>query len=176
MPATPFVGQIIATPYNFAPRGWAFCNGQILSIAQNTALFSLLGTNYGGNGTSTFGLPNLQSSVPIGFEQGPGLSDYEIGETEGVESVTLTQSNNPPHTHGALAFGRTSGDTGTAANHTWARSANSDNIYQNPAHGTANMAAAATSQSGSSQPHGNLQPYLALNFIIALQGVFPPRQ
>jgi microcystin-dependent protein len=171
----PFLGQIIATPYNFAPQGWAMCNGQILAIAQNTALFSLLGTSYGGDGRVTFGLPNLQGRVPIGFNQGPGLSDYAIGDVVGVESVALTQANNPPHSHGALAFGRQAGDSTAASNNAWARSAQSDNLYRDPAGATANMAAVATSPSGSGQPHENRQPFLALNYIIALQGIFPSR-
>jgi microcystin-dependent protein len=175
MPATPFLGQIIATPYNFAPRGWALCNGQILAISQNTALFSLLGTYYGGNGTTTFALPDLQGRTPIAFGQGLGLSNYDLGEVGGVETVSLLQLNNPQHSHGALAFGRTPGDTGTAASSTWARSANADNLYQDPAGTPANMAAVATSPTGSGQPHENHQPFLTLNYIIALQGIYPQR-
>ena len=171
----PFLGQIIATPYNFAPRGWAFCNGQILAITQNTALFSLLGTTYGGDGRSTFALPNLQGRVPIGAGQGPGLSNYELGEEAGVEGVSLTQGNNPPHSHGALAFGRANGDTGTAANSGWARSAKSDNLYRSPAGGTASMAAVSTTPTGTGTAHENRQPFLALKYIIALTGVYPER-
>ena len=106
MPATPFVGQVIPVPYTFAPQGWAFCNGQLLSIAQNTALFSLLGTQFGGDGKSTFGLPNLQGSVAIDFGQGTGLSSYNMGDTGGADSVTLTLTQLASHTHGAIAFGR----------------------------------------------------------------------
>jgi microcystin-dependent protein len=172
MPSQPFLGQIMPVPYNFAPQGWALCNGQLLSIAQNTALFSLLGTTYGGDGRSNFGLPNLQGMVAIGMGQGPGLSNYDPGATGGSDSVTVILNELASHTHGALAFGR-AGDTQSPAGADWAK-AGADFPY-----GTSSpsgvMSAAATSAVGGSQPHENRQPYLVLNYIIALQGIFPSR-
>jgi microcystin-dependent protein len=172
MPATPFVGQVIPVPYNFAPTGWALCNGQVLSIAQNTALFSLLGTAFGGDGKSTFGLPNLQGCVAIDAGQGTGLSSYNLGDTGGADSVTLTQNQLAAHSHGALAFGR-GGDNKSPAGADWAKPA-TDTPYGTSSPPGA-MSAAATSASGGGQPHENRQPYLVLNYIIALQGVFPSR-
>ncbi len=172
MPSTPFLGQVIPVPYNFAPQGWAFCNGQLLSIAQNTALFSLLGTYYGGDGRSTFGLPNLQGNVAIDAGQGSGLSLYDLGETGGSDSVTLTLNQLAAHTHGALAFGRV-GDNNSPAGADWARPA-TDTPYGTSSPPGA-MSSAATSPAGGNQPHENRQPYLVLNYIIALVGVFPSR-
>jgi microcystin-dependent protein len=172
MPSTPFIGQVIPVPYNFAPQGWAFCNGQLLSIAQNTALFSLLGTSFGGDGRSTFGLPNLEGSVAIDAGQGPGLSPYNLGETGGSDSVTLTLNQLASHSHGALAFGR-GGDNNSPAGADWAKPA-SDTPYGTSSPPGA-MTAGATSSVGNNQPHENRQPYLVLNYIIALQGVYPSR-
>ncbi len=172
MPATPFIGQVIPVPYNFAPQGWAFCNGQILPIAQNTALFSLLGTQFGGNGTTTFGLPNLQGSAAIGAGVGAGLSPYVLGQTGGTASVTLTASQLAAHTHGALAFGR-GGDNNSPAGTDWAKPPNDQPFGTLTPPGA--MSAAATSPAGGNQPHENQQPYLVLNYIIALVGVFPTR-
>ena len=143
MPATPFIGQVIPVPYNFAPQGWAFCNGQILAISQNTALFSLLGTQFGGDGKSTFGLPNLQGSVAINAGQGPGLSNYVMGQTGGAVSVSLTLNQLPAHSHGALAFGR-AGDNNSPAGADWATAAN-DTPY-GPTTSPGAMSAAATSR------------------------------
>jgi microcystin-dependent protein len=178
--AEPFLAQIGLFPFNFAPRGWALCNGQILSISQNTALFALLGTTYGGNGTTNFALPNLQGSVPVGFGQGPGLSLYDLGESGGTAFVTLLTSEMPLHTHFAnattdrgnstVATGNVpaTGAAGTPQKPTVAKiySSNAPNTQLNPA---------ALSVAGGSQPHNNMQPYLTLNFCIALQGIFPSR-
>lgn len=171
----PFVAEIRIFPFNFAPKGWAMCNGQILSISQNTALFSLLGTTYGGNGQSNFALPNLQGQVPMHPGQGPGLSLHDLGEAAGSETVTLLESEIPAHSHAiqgkstpppassgtpgpAAAFGKSNGGT--------AYTAAVNLVAMNP-----NVIA----PTGSSFPHNNMMPYLTLNFCIALQGIFPPR-
>jgi microcystin-dependent protein len=172
MPATPFLGQVIPVPYNFAPVGWALCNGQLLSIRQNTALFSLLGTNFGGDGQTTFGLPNLQGSVAIAAGQGTGLSNYNVGQTGGADSVTLTLNQLAAHTHGALAFGR-AGDNKSPAAAVWAKPTTDTPYGTSSPQGA--MSAASTSVVGGGLPHENRQPYLVLNYIIALVGVFPPR-
>jgi microcystin-dependent protein len=159
--------------FNFAPKGWAMCNGQILSIAQNTALFSLLGTTYGGNGQTTFALPNLQSRVNIHFGQGPGLSAYALGQVAGSESVTLSVNNLAAHTH---AFAPPCvGDDATLGLPTGKSPATSGtNVYANPT-GNATMAPGNTGLAGGSQPFAILPPYLAINWCIALQGIFPSR-
>jgi microcystin-dependent protein len=168
----PFVAEIRIFPFNFAPRGWAFCDGQILPISQNTALFSLLGTTYGGNGASNFGLPNLQGRAPMFQGQGPGLSLRDLGENIGAETVTLLESETPAHTHTV----RASSDDGELQAPTSTRSlARSIGgfLYQTPP--TSLVAMAALPTAGGSLPHNNMMPYLTLNFCIALQGVFPPR-
>ncbi len=168
----PFLGQLMLVPYNFAPRGWAFCQGQILPIAQNTALFSLLGTTYGGNGQTTFALPDLRGRVPIGEGQGPGLSAYVLGEQGGAETHTLTVNEMPAHTH--LVSADTSvGSSDKPGGKLPARNAAGVPQYGNTAN--AQMAAAMLSNAGGSQPHSIMQPYLVLNWVIALQGVFPSR-
>jgi microcystin-dependent protein len=172
--SSPFVAEIRIFPFNFAPTGWALCNGQLLPISQNTALFALLGTTYGGDGKSTFALPNLQGSSAMHPGQGPGLSLHDLGEVGGTDTVTLLQSEIPFHTH-TLRGTNTTGDNPTPGGNTLARPG-STNIYQQ--NSTANlvpMAPQALSIAGSSLPHNNLMPYLTLNFCIALQGVFPPR-
>jgi len=173
----PFIGQICIYGFNFAPRGWAFCNGQILSIAQNTALFSLLGTTYGGNGQTTFALPNLQSRVPLHFGQGAGLSPYSLGEVTGAESVTLTQNQMPAHLHGyTVPATNLDGNTPEpAANAALAIVADGTQIYRAPAAPNVQMAGGNTAPAGGSQPFSIIQPILALNFCIALQGIFPSR-
>ena len=169
----PFVAEIRIFAGNFAPLGWAFCNGQVLPIAQNTALFSLLGTTYGGDGKSNFALPDLQGRAPMHPGQGPGLTPRNLGEAAGTETVTLLSSEMPAHTHtGALPCVDAPATTNTPQGNLPARTG--ENTYS--AHGTpVNMSPASFSTAGGSLPHNNLQPYLALSFIIALQGVFPPR-
>jgi microcystin-dependent protein len=166
----PFVGQLALVPYNFAPRGWALCNGQVLLIAQNTALFSLLGTTYGGNGQTTFALPDLRGRVPISSGQGPGLSNYALGQTGGAETQTLTLNQIPSHTH--LLLADTSVGTSDRPNGGLpARNAAGVPQYGTGAAGT--MSAGGVQASGGSQPHNNMQPYVTLNWIIALQGIYP---
>ena len=172
--ADPFVAEIRIYPFNFAPRGWAFCNGQLLPISQNTALFSLLGTNYGGNGQSTFGLPNLQGSAPMHPGQGPGLSLHDLGETGGSETVTLLESEIPAHPHTLMAVSTTASLNAPGADRALARSSGGFAYQQSPAN-PVNLAAETLAPAGGSLPHNNLMPYLTLNFCIALQGVFPPR-
>jgi microcystin-dependent protein len=168
----PFVAEIRIFPFNFAPTGWAFCNGQLLPLSQNTALFSLLGTTYGGDGKSTFALPNLQGSVPMQPGQGPGLSLHDLGEQSGSENVTLLQSEMPSHPHGLQASpGLAAGRDPTSA--AMARSRNGTAYGPNGSLVTMNVQAIGIT--GNSNPHNNMQPYLTLNFCIALQGIFPSR-
>jgi microcystin-dependent protein len=171
----PFVAEIRIFGFNFAPTGWALCNGQVLPISQNTALFSLLGTMYGGDGKSTFALPNLQGRSPIFWGQGPGLSLYDPGQTGGSATVTLLQSELPAHTHQARAAS-TSGNQGGPAGNVWAGAPGRTPPprFQTGAPNTA-MSPSTIAAAGGSQPHNNRQPYLGVNFCIALQGVFPPR-
>jgi microcystin-dependent protein len=159
---------------NFAPVGWALCNGQLLPISQNTALFSLLGTFYGGDGKSNFALPNLQDSTPIGPGQGPGLSDYFLGQQGGSPNVTLIQSEIPTHTHSIHCYRDDPSDSAVAGPNTVLGRAAALTPYRP---GTANtqMNPNALSVYGGSLPHNNMSPYLAVTFIIAMQGVFPPR-
>ncbi|MBE9180906.1 phage tail protein [Oculatella sp. LEGE 06141] len=168
----PFVAEIRMFAGNFAPTGWAFCNGQILPISQNTALFSLLGTTYGGDGKSTFALPNLQQRIPLQPGQGAGLSLYDLGQTGGSATVTLTTNEIPVHSHTLQATSAPSNKTDPAGN--ILASARSES-YQPPATPPVTMNPGAMAIAGASQPHNNLQPYLVVNFIIALQGVYPPR-
>jgi len=172
--ADPFVAEIRIFPFNFAPRGWAFCNGQLLPISQNTALFSLLGTIYGGDGKSTFALPNLQGNAPMHHGQGPGLSLHDQGETGGSETVTLLESEIPAHGHALMASNQP-GEDPTPAGEVLARSVGFS-LYQTNVNGNlVSLAAPVITPAGSDQPHTNLQPYLTLNFCIAMQGVYPPR-
>ena len=174
--SNPYVGEIRMVGFNFAPNGWALCNGQILSIAQNTALFSLLGTTFGGNGTSNFALPNLQGISPMDQGQGTGLSQRFMGETDGVPAVTLLLNEIPLHNHTphAAAAGN-SGAPGPTL--TFAGGGRGKPPAYAPYLNTAAvpMANAAVGFTGGSQPHNNLPPYLTVNFIIAIVGVFPPR-
>lgn len=175
--AEPFVAEIRAVAFNFPPTGWAACDGQILPISQNTALFSLLGTIYGGNGKSTFALPDLQGRAPMQQGQGPGLSLRDLGETGGSATVTLLADEIPQHTHGLLAASGNA-TTNNPTNNVWATTGTrrtTSNTYTNVHQSGAAMSPAALSTAGSSQPHNNMPPYLALNFVIALQGVYPPR-
>ncbi len=170
----PFVAEIRIVPFNFAPKGWAFCDGQIMPISQNTALFALLGTMYGGDGKSTFALPNLQGDVAVHQGQGQGLSERVIGEIGGAESVTLLVSEIPVHTHGVRGIAVPSTTTTPSNQTALARSLNG-NAYADAASGFQTFGPEALPPAGGSLPHNNLQPYLTLNYIIALQGVFPPR-
>jgi microcystin-dependent protein len=175
--ADPFVGEIRIFPFNFAPVGWALCQGQLMPISQNTALFSLIGPFYGGNGTSNFALPNLQGNVPVCAGQGPGLTQRSIGETGGETSVTLLTTQIPSHNHTVqcLAGG---GDSPTPVNHGFAEvtaGRGAVNLYAAAPDGTTTMNAGALAAVGGSVAHNNMAPYLCLNFCIALQGVFPAR-
>lgn len=173
--ADPFVAEIRIFPFNFAPRGWAFCDGQILPISQNTALFSLLGTTYGGDGRSNFALPNLQGNVPMHPDQTSGRSQHFLGETGGTDTVTLLQSELPSHSHGAQANPQNGLTTVPSASEMLSRSLGG-NAYQTTTNQSiVNMDPNALGIAGGSQPHNNLMPYLTLNFCIALQGVYPPR-
>ena len=173
--ADPFVAEIRIFPFNFAPRGWAWCDGQILPISQNTALFSLLGTTYGGNGQSTFALPDLQGNAPMHPGQGPGLSLHDLGETGGSETVSLLESEIPSHSHGWLAAGGDVGDERSPIQRAIARTTNVGGNLYGPANNLGAMSDQSLPPAGGDQPHNNMQPYLTLNFCIALQGVFPPR-
>jgi microcystin-dependent protein len=171
--SSPFLGQIQIFPYNFAPRGWAFCSGQILPIAQNTALFSLLGTTYGGNGQTTFALPDLRGRVPNSSGQGPGLSNYTLGQVSGTESTTLTVNQMPAHAHPYVpTANEADGTTKEPLNAFLAKAGT--NVYGASTDGTP-MGAQTTKATGGSQPFSILQPYLTLNYCIALEGIFPSR-
>lgn len=173
-----FIGVVKIFAGNFAPRGWAFCNGQLLSIAQNTAVFSLLGTTYGGDGRTTFGLPDLRGRAPIHFGQGPGLSVYQQGQTGGVETVTLLTTEIPAHSHN-LNVNNANANVHTPVNNS--SIAASMDINGDVANGFVNTTPGTTLNAGSigvaggNQPHENRSPYLTLNYIICLQGVFPSR-
>jgi microcystin-dependent protein len=171
--ADPFVAEIRIFPFNFAPQGWAWCDGQILPISQNTALFSLLGTTYGGDGKSTFALPDLQGRAPMHPGQGPGLSLHDLGETGGEQYVTLIDSENPAHTHGMRAQTVDNADITNVSNIAAFAPTVGGSLYQAASNGQ--LAPQALPPAGGSQPHNNMQPYLTLNFNIALQGVYPPR-
>jgi microcystin-dependent protein len=177
-----FLGEIRIFPFNFAPLGWAFCSGQVLPISQYTALFSIIGTYYGGNGTSNFQLPDLQGSVPLGVGQGPGLTDYVIGEQGGSPTVTLSDAENPGHNH--LVNAATS--NGTAADPQGNIYAKGHYIVDASTKGVINsytttggsqtaLNISAIGLAGGGLPHNNMMPFLTLNFCIALQGVFPSR-
>jgi microcystin-dependent protein len=186
----PFVGQIFLLPYTFAPKNFAFCEGQLLPISQNTALFSLLGTTYGGDGKSTFALPDLRGRVPLGFGQGPGLTDYPLGASAGSENVTLLGSEIPQHVHtvsdispltGTVRARNAPGNQQTPLGNLPAIEAAGGPATFSNAAPNANMHASSvtgvsggpTTSAGGDQPHSNMQPYLGLRFCIALAGVFP---
>ena len=170
----PFVAEIRIFPFNFAPKGWAFCDGQLLPISQNTALFSLLGTTYGGDGKSTFALPDLEGSAPMQPGQGQGLSLRDLGQIGGAESVTLLVSEMPVHTHN-VATAATLANVNAPTPEVVLGRSNGGNAYLASAGGIVQMAPQELSPAGGSLPHNNMQPYLTLSFCIALQGVFPPR-
>lgn len=171
--ADPFVAEIRIFGFNFAPRGWAFCDGQLMPISQNTALFSLLGTTYGGDGKSTFALPNLQGSAPMHPGQGPGLSQHYLGEQSGVETVTLLESEIPSHNHGLRANTIDPADTSAPGTSSTFAPSTGGTLYQAAA--DTELGFGALALTGGGLPHNNMQPYLTLNFCIALQGVFPAR-
>jgi len=170
--ADPFVAEIRIFPFNFAPRGWAWCDGQLLPLSQNTALFSLLGTTYGGNGKSNFALPDLQGRAPMHPGQGPGLSLHDLGETGGSDTVSLLESEIPSHSH-ALTASQADGVERNPPGQQFAKGI-AISMYQVPGALT-QLSPNALAPAGGDQPHNNLQPYLTLYFNIALQGVFPPR-
>ncbi len=170
--ADPFVAEIRIFPFNFAPKGWAWCNGQLLPISQNTALFSLLGTTYGGDGKSTFALPNLQGSAAMHPGQGQGLTLRDLGEVGGSETVALQTSEMPAHTH-ALSSTNEDGNNISPGGRYFGRG---NALYRNPSSQTlVPMAPQMLAPTGGDLPHNNMQPYLTMSFCIALQGVFPPR-
>lgn len=165
----PFLGQLVLVPYNFAPKGWALCNGQLLPINQNTALFALLGTTYGGDGRVTFALPDLRGRVPLSSGQGPNLENYALGQAGGAERVTLTAAQMPAHSHPLnVRTGRPE-----QSNPEGNLLANDSNYSSKPANAAADETAIGTA--GSGQPHENRPPYLTLNWIIAVEGIFPSR-
>jgi microcystin-dependent protein len=168
-----FLGSLLLVPYNFEPKGWAFCDGRLLPIAQYTALFSLLGTTYGGDGVRTFALPDLRGRVPNSSGQGPGLSFYNLGQIGGTENTTLLLSNMPAHNH--LMNTVSSPGTSSHPPNQLLASSTSGSIYGNPASADSTLAASAISSAGNSVPVSILSPYLTLNWIIALVGIFPSR-
>jgi len=172
----PFIAEVRIFAGNFAPRGWAFCNGQLLPISQNTALFSLIGTTYGGDGRTTTALPDLKDKVPMHPGRGPGLTSRSLGQKGGVETVTLTEQQMPNHTHTMMASPSPGEQPGPVANgqgNTFARGVGGS-LYGSDASQVA-MAAETLPTMGGGQPHNNLQPYLAMHFIIALVGMYPSR-
>lgn len=173
--ADPFVAEIRILPFNFAPRGWAFCDGQLLPLSQNTALFSLLGTTYGGNGQTNFALPDLQGRAPMHPGQGPGLSLHDLGEESGSETVTLLNTELPAHTHTMRANSGDGVSPTPASNVSSGPGADRDLFLYKNGPPNATMRADAAGIAGSSLPHNNMMPYLTMNFCIALQGVYPPR-
>jgi microcystin-dependent protein len=174
--SNPFVAEIRIFAGNFAPTGWALCDGQLLPISQNTALFSLLGTTYGGNGTSNFALPNLQGSAPMSSGQGPGLTNRFLGESGGSQTVTLITTEIPTHTHTPQAFSTSKADQTSPAGHVWSKAQSGRQpLPMYSATPGAPMYAQALQPTGNDQPHNNMMPFETLTFIIALQGIFPPR-
>jgi microcystin-dependent protein len=172
--ADQFLAEIRIFPFAYAPKGWALCDGQILPISQNTALFSLINSYFGGNGVNTFGLPNMQGNVPIHVGQGPGLSPYNLGQRGGTPIVTLLPNEMPSHSHTVeSAAPNFAGTTNVAGGNSFAKSAQG-NAYTAPG-AFVNMSAAAVTMVGSGGPHNNMMPYLTLSFCIALQGIFPVR-
>lgn len=173
-----YISALAIFGFDWAPRNWALCNGQLLAIQQNQALFSLLGTTFGGNGTTTFALPNLQGRIPIGMGQGPGLSNYVLGQQGGAENVTLLTSNLPAHTHTVFVNNTTANSTSpvTASAIAAAKDLNTDatKIY-NAVAPNVQLNGSTIAPTGGSQPHSNLQPYITVNYCICLFGVFPSR-
>jgi microcystin-dependent protein len=172
--AQPLLGELLLTPYNFCPRGWAAAAGQILPIAQNTALFSLLGTTYGGNGQTTFALPDLRGRAPINAGQGPGLSNYDLGQTGGTESTTLTIQQMPAHNHQVQASNQVGTFGGPSERYLGSSTTEGNKIYYEGAPNKL-MAQNMLTSAGGSQPFSLLNPYLTLNWCIALEGIYPSR-
>lgn len=172
----PFVAEIRIFPFNFAPKGWAFCDGQLLVLSQNTALFSLLGVTYGGDAKTNFALPNMQGNAPMHPGQGPGLSLHDLGETGGSETVSLLESEIPSHNHTVMAD-TVVGTKSLPTTNGFARTSGATPYIPptNPTPTLTAMAGQTVAPAGGDQPHNNMQPYLTLNFCIALQGVYPPR-
>lgn len=168
--SSPFLGEVRMFGLTFSPRGWAYCNGQQLAINQNQALFSLLGTTFGGNGTTTFALPDLQGRTPVHVGSGPGLPSYAWGQKGGAETHTLTAAELPSHSHGATGTS-SSPNVSSPSGATWATGV--ANAYGTSPNGS--MSAASVGNAGGGQAHPNMPPYLVLNFVIALQGIFPSR-
>jgi microcystin-dependent protein len=176
--SSPFLAEIRMFGFNFAPRGWAFCNGQILPISQNTALFALLGTFYGGDGRVTFALPNLQGSSPMNQGQGPGLSQRFVGENGGEQSVTLLQTEMPSHPHTMNCYNGGADVDSPSPAATWSQTGGGrlgPNLFTATNQNNTNMNPFALALTGGNLPHNNMPPYLTVNFCIALQGVFPAR-
>jgi microcystin-dependent protein len=171
----PFVAEIRIYPFNFAPKGWAFCDGQLLPLSQNTALFSLLGTTYGGDGKSNFALPDMQGNAPMHPGQGPGLSLHDLGETGGSDTVSLLESEIPAHSHSLMAQNQPGQLAAPGPDRTFARSSGGFAYKAAPYTQVVPFSANMIAPAGGDQPHNNLMPYLTLNFCIALQGVYPPR-
>jgi microcystin-dependent protein len=172
----PFIGEIRLFTGNFAPFGWAFCNGQMLSISQNTALFAVIGTIYGGDGKTNFALPDLQGRIPMQFGQGPGLSNRDLGASFGAETATLTANQMPAHSHSATIKGANTGTTNQPQDNLFGKILRS-NMYSTPDAALSNMAEGSIplQNAGGSLAHNNMQPYLTMNFIIAIIGLFPVR-
>lgn len=173
--ADPFVAEIRIFPFNFAPKGWAWCDGQLLPLSQNTALFSLLGTTYGGDGKSTFALPDLQGRAPMHPGQGPGLSLHDLGETGGSETVSLLESEIPSHSHSLRANSDFADVQTPTPNRSLARSQNASAYQTTVNQNLTTLNPQTLSPAGGDQPHNNMMPYLTCYFCIAMQGVFPPR-
>jgi microcystin-dependent protein len=175
--ADPFVAEIRIFPFNFPPRGWAWCDGQLMPLSQNTALFSLLGTTYGGNGKSNFALPDLQGRAPMHPGQGPGLSLHDLGETGGSETVSLLESEMPAHSHALMASTAAADEEGQKQVNGALPGAQqgSNPIYSALTSNVVQFNDNAIAPAGGDQPHNNMQPYLTFYFCIALQGVYPPR-
>lgn len=172
--ADPFVAEIRMFPFKFAPKGWAWCDGQLLPLSQNTALFSLLGTTYGGNGRSTFALPNLQGKAPMQAGQGPGLSPYHLGQTGGRETVSLRESEMPSHGHALRAATQDNADVSNVSPSASFAASTEGTLYHDSA--DIQLSPQAATPTGGSAPHNNMQPYLTVAFCISLQGLYPSRQ
>lgn len=173
--SNPYLGEIRLVGFNFAPRGWAYCYGQLMPIDQNDALYALLGTTYGGDGQTTFGLPDFQGRLPVHQGQGPGLSNYVLGQLGGTENVTLTTQQLPSHTH-TLAASTNPANQSAASSSVAIGQQTGGALFTQTSNGVDSTLQSATLQlTGGNQPHSNLQPSLAVNFIIALEGIFPSR-